>query len=149
VASDFIVALQPRQNSPFAEHHPLLVANCFAQAEALMGGRTADEAAATQVAAGYTLMDAQTLAVHQALPGNHPSNMLLMDRLTPATLGALIALYEHKIFVQGVIWGINSVELGKQLAKTLINDLDPEQTPALHDGSTQGLVNRFRAVQAR
>ena len=154
VASDFIVALQPRQNSPFAEHHPLLVANCFAQAEALMGGRTADEAAATLVAAGYAPMDAQALAVHQALPGSHPSNMLLMDRLTPATLGALIALYEHKIFVQGVIWGINSfdqwgVELGKQLAKTLITDLDPAQTPALHDGSTQGLVNRFRAVQAR
>ncbi len=153
VATDFILALKPRQNTPFAEHHLPLVANCFAQAEALMRGRSRDEAAAALVAAGRNQADARALAAHQVLPGNHPSNMVLMDRLTPATLGALIALYEHKIFVQGVIWGINSfdqwgVELGKQLAKTLVDDLDSQQSPSPHDSSTRGLVERFRAAQA-
>jgi len=149
VASDFIVAMKPRQGSPFADHHPMLVANCFAQAEALMLGGSPGEAAAL-TGGGNSSADAQVLAAQQQLPGNHPSNTLIMDRLTPRTLGALIALYEHKVFVQGIIWGINSfdqwgVELGKQFASRISRVMEGEQSAGIDlDSSTTGLLRRYR-----
>jgi len=139
VPVDFILALRHPHSAPV--HHDMLVANCFAQAEALMVGRSRE----ALIAAG---VDA-TLAIHREQPGNQPSNMLLMDELTPLTLGALLALYEHKTFVQGVLWQIDSfdqwgVELGKQLAATLLDELARGQ-PGAHDGSTQRLMARYLA----
>ncbi len=139
VPVDFILALRhPRSASA---HHDMLVANCFAQAEALMVGRSL----AALTASGIDPI----LARHREQPGNQPSNMLLMDELTPETLGALLALYEHKTYVQGVIWQINSfdqwgVELGKQLAASLLDEL-VAGAPAAHDGSTTTLIARYLA----
>ncbi len=154
VASDFIVALRPAENSPFADHHPTLVANCFAQAEALMNGRTQDEVVESLTASGMAPADIERLVSHQVQPGNRPSNMLLMDQLTARSLGALIALYEHKVFVQGVIWGINSfdqwgVELGKKLAKRIVSvmaeaDGNTSSDSKALDSSTGGLIARYR-----
>ncbi|MGE3774067.1 MAG: glucose-6-phosphate isomerase, partial [Gammaproteobacteria bacterium] len=143
VPVDFILALRhPRAD---AAHHDMLVANCFAQAEALMVGRSRE----ALIAAG---VDA-TLAIHREQPGNQPSNAILMDELTPATLGALLALYEHKTFVQGVLWQIDSfdqwgVELGKQLAATLLAEL-ARGIPGRHDGSTMRLMARYLARRSR
>ncbi len=134
---DFIATLTPRQ-APESQH-TVLLAHCFAQAEALMQGkRTSD--------------DGQALPPHRCLPGNRPSNMLLMDALTPATLGALIALYEHKTFVQGALWQINSfdqwgVELGKRLADRIRSELDGAAAVHPHDSSTAGLIARARTRQ--
>ena len=143
VPVDFILALRHPRSAP--AHHDMLVANCFAQAEALMVGRTREALAA----AGADLV----LAKHREEPGNQPSSMLLMDELTPATLGALLALYEHKTFVRGVLWQINSfdqwgVELGKQLAATLLDELAAEQ-PGPHDASTTTLMARYLARRGR
>lgn len=143
---DFIVAL--RSDCGLDEHHKSLVANCFAQAEALMKGKTVEEAIASLKLEGVDVGEIEALAHHKTFRGNRPSNMILMDRLQPETLGALIALYEHKVFVQGVIWGVNSfdqwgVELGKQLASTLFNELNNEST-GTHDCSTSGLLNRYK-----
>ena len=156
VASDFIVAIQPRDGTPFGDHHPALVANCFAQAEALMVGRSRSAVVARVLADGLSETDAEQLAPHRVLPGGRPSNMLMMEQLTPENLGALIALYEHKIFVQGAIWGINSfdqwgVELGKKLAAELIDGMSADAEPAMiadRDSSTAGLVQRYRQTLA-
>ncbi|HMM76399.1 MAG TPA: glucose-6-phosphate isomerase [Gammaproteobacteria bacterium] len=139
VPVDFILALRHPRAAP--AHHDMLVANCFAQAEALMVGRSRDALRAAGADA--------TLAIHREQPGNRPSNMILMDELTPATLGALLALYEHKTFVQGVLWQINSfdqwgVELGKQLAASLLDELAAGR-PGPHDGSTTRLMERYLA----
>src|SRR5690606_9730369 len=109
-----------RSLNPIGEHHDLLVANLFAQAEALAFGKTADEVRAEGVA--------EDLVPHRRFPGNRPSNMILAERLTPAALGNLVALYEHAVFTQGAVWGINSfdqwgVELGKALAKWIVPEL--------------------------
>lgn len=155
VATDFIVALQPRTGSELAHHHPVLVANCFAQSEALMRGRSESQVLDELTTAGMSRVDAERLAPHQEHAGNRPNNMLLMEQLTPESLGALIALYEHKVLVQGVIWGINSfdqwgVELGKQLASRLLDQMDSELVPAADtDGSTAGLLRRYRALNPR
>ena len=147
VPVDFVVALQ--DDAGLQHHHKLLVANCFAQAEALMLGKSTEKAK-QELAAGISKEDElNLLARHKTFPGNKPSNMLLLDRLNPETLGALIALYEHKIFVQGIIWGINSfdqwgVELGKQLATELIREIDGEIKPSAHDSSTNGLLRRYK-----
>ena len=139
VPVDFMLAIRHPRSAP--AHHDMLVANCFAQAEALMVGRSL----AALRAAGTDAV----LAMHREQPGNQPSNMLLMDELTPETLGALLALYEHKTFVQGVIWQINSfdqwgVELGKQLAAKLLDEL-AAGAPAAHDDSTTTLMARYLA----
>jgi glucose-6-phosphate isomerase len=132
-----------RTLNPVANHHELLMANFFAQTEALAFGKTADEVAAEGVAA--------ELVPHRTFPGNRPTNTILLDELTPAALGKLVALYEHKVFVQGTIWNINSfdqwgVELGKVLAKRIIPELEAEAEPGLHhDSSTNTLIRRFRA----
>ncbi len=144
---DFIAALQP--SHALAGHHAALLANCFAQSEAFMCGKNADEVH-SELQAQHLAPDAIDMLVpHKAFPGNRPSNTLLMDQLTPAALGALIALYEHKVFVQGVIWSVNSfdqwgVELGKVLAKNILQELNGEPRPQAHDCSTDGLIARAR-----
>ncbi|MGJ7913893.1 glucose-6-phosphate isomerase [Massilia sp. LXY-6] len=144
---DFIAALRPAHE--FHEHHAALLANCFAQSEAFMKGKTADEV--RQDLAGQPLDEIERLVPHKTFPGNRPSNTILMEYLTPATLGALIALYEHKVFVQGALWDVNSydqwgVELGKVLAKKIEAELNGEAQPALHDSSTNGLIARAKAA---
>ena len=147
IPTDFIVALN--SDCGLEHHHKLLVANCFAQAEALMTGKTTQQAKKELVSQIDDLDKLDMLARHKTFVGNKPSNMLLIDRLTPESLGALIALYEHKIFVQGIIWGINSfdqwgVELGKQLATKIVDEIDGELKPDFHDSSTNGLLRRYK-----
>ena len=140
---DFITVLHATHSLP--EHHAVLLANCFAQSEAFMRGKDADEVRTDLQAQGLSAEEINFLLPHKTFTGNRPSNTLLLDTLTPATLGALIALYEHKTFVQGVIWGVNSfdqwgVELGKVLAKTIQAELTGSATPERHDCSTNGLI---------
>ncbi|MES2740076.1 MAG: glucose-6-phosphate isomerase [Pseudomonadota bacterium] len=147
---DFIAALRPTHDLP--GHHEALLANCFAQSEAFMTGKTGDEVRADLHAQGMAPEQIDTLVPHKTFPGNRPSNTILMDQLTPITLGALIALYEHKVFVQGVLWDVNSfdqwgVELGKVLAKQIQAELTGEAKPDGHDSSTNGLI--ALAKQAR
>jgi glucose-6-phosphate isomerase len=131
--------------NPIGSHHDLLMANFFAQTEALAFGKTSEEVAQEGVA--------PELTTHKSFPGNRPTNTLLCDRLTPSMLGKLVALYEHKVFVQGVIWQINSfdqwgVELGKVLAKRIGSELEAKSEPALaHDTSTNALIKRYRAAR--
>jgi glucose-6-phosphate isomerase len=133
--------------NPLGEHHDLLMANFFAQTEALAFGKTAEEVAAEGVA--------PELVPHKVFPGDRPTNTILLERLTPAALGKLVALYEHKVFVQGVIWDINSfdqwgVELGKVLAKRIGGELTSESRPPLaHDSSTNALIERYRKLRGR
>jgi glucose-6-phosphate isomerase len=146
---DFIAALAPSHG--IAGHHTVLLANCFAQSEAFMRGKSADEVRAEMQAQHIAENTIEALLPHRSFPGNRPSNTILMDALTPATLGALIALYEHKVFVQGVVWGINSfdqwgVELGKMLAKNIEHELTGKPHPEAHDGSTNALIERARAA---
>jgi len=152
VPVDFIAALQPAH--ALSGHHEVLLANCFAQAEAFMRGKSADEVRTEMRAQHFADAEIDALLPHRVFPGNRPSNMLLMDSLNPATLGALVALYEHKTFVQGAIWGINSfdqwgVELGKVLAKNIEAELAGQPQPDLHDASTNALIPRARAMLAR
>ena len=145
VPCDFIVAAQ--SHNPIAPHQDILVANCIAQAEALMCGKTAEEARGELERAGVSKDRVAALVPHKTFPGNRPSNMLMVERLTPRALGRLIALYEHKIFVQGVIWNIYSfdqwgVELGKQLAKVVLPELSGAEGE--HDGSTRQLIEYYR-----
>ena len=144
---DLICSLENRTSLP--GHHEILLANVFAQAEAFMRGKTADEVRAELAAQGLEGDALEALVPHKVFDGNRPTNTLLMDRLDPRNLGSLIALYEHKIFVQGVIWGINSfdqwgVELGKQLAKTIHAELAGKLASAPHDSSTKLLIERYR-----
>ena len=146
---DFIAALRPAHEMD--NHHTALLANCFAQSEAFMKGKTADEVRADLQAQGLSTEEIERLTPHKTFPGNRPSNTILMERLTPSTLGALIALYEHKTFVQGVIWDVNSfdqwgVELGKVLAKKIEAELAGEPAPGQHDSSTNGLIARAKAA---
>ena len=148
---DFIAALKPAHE--LEGHHMVLLANCFAQSEAFMRGKTEDEVRDEMRAQKLSDEKIESLLPHRVFPGNRPSNTLLMDRLTPSTLGALIALYEHKVFVQGVIWGINSfdqwgVELGKVLAKNIESELAGTPRPEAHDGSTSALIARARMAQS-
>ena len=150
VPIDFIAALKERHTLP--GHQDALLANCFAQAEAFMRGKTADEVRADMQAQKMSETEIERLVPHRTFAGNRPSNMILMDALTPATLGALIALYEHATFVQGVMWGVNSfdqwgVELGKVLAQNILKELTGEQVPARHDSSTNGLIALAKAAK--
>ncbi len=150
IPADFLVAAE--SHTPIGHHHRILLANCLAQTEALMRGRTAEEAAAELAAAGTPPEVAALLLPHKVFPGNRPSNTLLYRKLDPYTLGALVALYEHKVFVQGAIWNINSfdqwgVELGKTLARALLPELTTGPTPD-HDSSTAGQVRWLRERMA-
>ncbi|MDQ1832577.1 glucose-6-phosphate isomerase [Massilia scottii] len=146
---DFIAALRPAHE--LENHHAALLANCFAQSEAFMRGKTIDEVRIDLQSQGLSLAEIETLAPHKTFPGNRPSNTILMEYLKPYTLGALIALYEHKTFVQGVIWDVNSfdqwgVELGKVLAKKIEAELTGDAQPELHDSSTNGLIAMAKAA---
>jgi glucose-6-phosphate isomerase len=149
---DFIAALTPSHRLP--GHQAALLANCFAQSEAFMRGKTADEVRAEMQGKGMPETAIDALLPHRTFPGNRPSNTILMQKLTPASLGALIALYEHKVFVQGVIWGINSfdqwgVELGKVLATHILDELTGNTPADQHDSSTNGLIARARAALSK
>lgn len=149
MAVDFIAALKPTH--ALEQHQVLLLANCFAQSEAFMRGKNADEVRADMQAQGLPEAEIQKLLPHRIFPGNRPSNTILMETLNPHALGALIALYEHKVFVQGAIWGINSfdqwgVELGKILAKNIAAELSDKAKPEQHDSSTNGLIARAKAA---
>ncbi|MBA2352715.1 MAG: glucose-6-phosphate isomerase [Pseudomonadota bacterium] len=144
IPADFIAAVT--SNYPFGEHHRMLLANFFAQSEALMRGKTQDEARAEMKSRGLHEEAIDKLAPHKAFPGGKPSNSILLGKLDPQTLGSLIALYEHKVFVQGVIWDVNSfdqwgVELGKELASKILPELVDDQPVKAHDASTNGLIN--------
>ncbi len=147
VPADFLAPMESR--TPLGEHHRVLLSNFLAQPEALMRGKTAAEARAELERAGLSGEALERLLPHRCFPGNRPSNSLLFQKLDPRTLGALIALYEHKTFVQSVLWDINAfdqwgVELGKQLARDLLAELSgaPERAP--HDASTRGLLDYVR-----
>lgn len=135
------------------DHHPILLSNVFAQAEALMKGKTASEVRAEFEQAGASEETIQKLMQHKIFSGNRPSNVILVEKMTPRALGRLIAMYEHKIFVQGVIWNVNSydqwgVELGKQLAKKILPEIKGSASATAHDSSTNGLINTARAYRA-
>lgn len=140
-------------HNPLGEHHPILLANFFAQTEALMRGKTADEARAELVKEGLSGEALEKLLPHKVFPGNRPSTSILVRLIDPRTLGALIALYEHRIFTQGAIWNINSfdqwgVELGKQLAKQILPELAGPAEVSSHDGSTNGLINAWKTMRS-
>ena len=146
VPCDFLASVQSHHQ--LGEHHQILLANCLAQAEALMRGRTMDEAREELADLDLPEERLALLAASKTFPGNRPSNMFLFERLTPKILGSLIALYEHKVFVQGAIWNINSfdqmgVELGKQLARNILPELEGAEV-GQHDASTRALIEFCR-----
>ncbi len=150
IPADFIAPLHSQ--NPFGEHHAILLANCFAQTEALMVGKTKEEARAELTAQGLKGAELEELLPHKVFPGNKPTNTLLVDRMDPHTLGMLVALYEHKVFVQSVVWNINpfdqwGVELGKQLAGKILPELGGNETPSNHDASTSALIDTYRNAQ--
>ncbi len=147
IPADFIVSVEPHDD--LQAHHDILLANFLAQTEALMRGRTREE---TQLEMGSP--QTSPFVQHKVFDGNHPSNAILLQTLTPHTLGMLIALYEHKIFVQGVIWNLNSydqwgVELGKQLASRILPELHADAPVDSHDASTNALINHYRRMRQR
>ncbi|ADN74984.1 glucose-6-phosphate isomerase [Ferrimonas balearica DSM 9799] len=150
IPADFILPLQ--SHNPLGRHHAMLASNCLAQTQALMQGKTQAEAEAELAGKGLDAGALTELARHKVMPGNKPSNTLLMDKLTPHTLGALVALYEHRTFVQGAVWGINSfdqwgVELGKVLGNAILDELESNQPKLDQDSSTANLIRMFRKGQ--
>jgi glucose-6-phosphate isomerase len=148
VPADFLAPIN--SHNPVGEHHAMLMANFFAQTEALMLGKNEDEAHAELVAQGLDDAAIAALLPYKIFPGNSPTNTLLFEQLDPYTLGMLIALYEQKTFVQSVVWNINAfdqwgVEFGKQLASKLLPELQSKQIVTSHDASTNGLINFFNA----
>lgn len=151
VPADFLAPME--SHNSIGNHHEILLSNFFAQTEALMKGKTADEARKEIQDAGLQPHEVERLLPHKVFEGNRPTNSILFKKLTPRTLGVLIALYEHKIFVQGVIWNINSfdqwgVELGKQLAKAILPELKREGAVTSHDSSTNGLIGYYKKQRA-
>ena len=147
VPCDFLVGIE--SHDPHAEHHRLLLANCFAQTEALMRGKTADQARAELVAQGLAGEALEALLPHKVFPGNRPSTTILYHKLGPRTVGMLLAMYEHKVFTMGAVWNVNSfdqwgVELGKQLATAVARDLATAGDTSGHDASTNALINRAK-----
>ncbi|TBW49684.1 glucose-6-phosphate isomerase [Marinobacter halodurans] len=145
--ADFIIPL--RTHNPVATHHAILFANCLSQAQALMRGKNLDEARAELREQGLDEAAIEKLAPHKVIPGNKPSNTILFERSTPRTVGALVALYEHKTFVQGAIWDVDSfdqwgVELGKQLGQDILDRLLASSDDKRTDSSTDGLIDLFR-----
>ncbi len=147
ISADFLAPIESHYH--LDGHHNILLSNFFAQTEALMRGKTSAEARAELEHAGLSGATLERLLPHKVFGGNRPTNSILFRKLTPRTLGSLIALYEHKIFVQGIIWNINSfdqwgVELGKQLAQNIQHELKDDQPVSMHDASTNGLINYFK-----
>ena len=148
VPADFLASIDT--HNPIGEHHTLLLANFLAQTEALMKGKTLAEARAELEASGMKGEALDALLPHKVFPGNRPTSSLLYQKLDPRTLGKLIALYEHKIFVQGIIWNVNSydqwgVELGKKLANAILPELRAVGDVSSHDASTNALINAIKA----
>ena len=151
IPADFLIAAEPHEQE-MGDHHAILVANCLAQTEALMRGRTLEEAKRQLESQGYASDRAATLAPHKVFPGNRPTTTVTYRKLDPRTLGRLVALYEHQVFVQGAIWGINSfdqwgVELGKELASRLLPVVKGADLEGL-DASTRGLIAHLRATRS-
>jgi glucose-6-phosphate isomerase len=152
IPADFLIAANPHED--MVPHHEKLVANVLAQSEALMLGKTKDEVVAELTAQGLSKDKIKALAPHKIFPGNRPSNTLMYPKLTPEILGALVALYEHKVFVQGTIWNVNSydqwgVELGKQLAKALLPKVDGSAPAVGNDVSTVGLLKHYHSLRGK
>ena len=150
IPCDFIAPANSQ--NPVGEHHRMLLSNFFAQTEALMKGKTIDEAMAELKAAGKSEDEIGRIAPFKAFKGNRPTNSILINRITPHALGALIAMYEHKIFTQGVIWNIYSfdqwgVELGKKLAGNILPELKGDENVTAHDSSTNGLINAYKEMR--
>lgn len=148
IPCDFIAPA--KTHNPLSDHHNKLLSNFFAQTQALAFGKTKQEVEAEFTAAGKDLNDVAHIVPFKVFTGDRPSNSILLDQITPYSLGALIALYEHKIFVQGIILNIYSfdqwgVELGKQLANKILPQLNNDETISQHDSSTNGLINQFKA----
>lgn len=147
IPADFMAPAQ--SHNALGNHHTLLMSNFFAQTEALMNGKSKEEVEAELSKAGLNEIDIAKLAPYKVFEGNKPTNSILFKKLTPRVLGSLIAMYEHKIFVQGVIWNIFSydqwgVELGKQLANSILPELENSDKIESHDSSTNGLINQFK-----
>jgi glucose-6-phosphate isomerase len=139
-------------HNPTGDHHDKLLSNFFAQTEALMNGKTEEEAKAEIQNSGMSAEQIEKLYPFKAFAGNKPTNSILIKQITPLNLGKLIALYEHKIFVQGIIWNIFSfdqwgVELGKQLASKILPELSSNEPVSSHDSSTNGLINRYKEMR--
>lgn len=151
IPADFMLPLNvPNQNDT---HHAMLASNCFGQTQALMQGKSFEECYADLEGKGLDEAERKRIAAHKTMPGNKSSNTILFDLLTPRTLGALVAMYEHKVFVQGVIWGLNSfdqwgVELGKVLGNQVLAGINGDAEKSSFDASTQDLIARFRAANA-
>jgi glucose-6-phosphate isomerase len=148
IPCDFIAPAQ--SHNPLGEHHNMLLSNFFAQTEALMNGKTEEEVIAELKKAGKSDEEIKKIAPFKVFEGNRPTNSILVKKITPHTLGSLIAMYEHKIFVQGIIWNIYSfdqwgVELGKQLAGKILPELKDNAEVSSHDSSTNGLINQYKA----
>ncbi len=148
IPCDFIAPIET--HNPIGNHHAILLANFFAQTEALMRGKTPEEARAELVAAKMPPDQIEKLVPHKTFTGNRPTTSILVDKITPRRLGAMVAMYEHKIFVQGIVWNIYSfdqwgVELGKQLASRILPELVGTAPVGSHDTSTNGLINRYKA----
>ncbi|MGI9452269.1 MAG: glucose-6-phosphate isomerase [Geminicoccaceae bacterium] len=152
IPADFLAAANSQ--TPLGDHQEKLLANFLAQTEALAFGKTADEARTELSEQGLSDPKLEALLPHKLFEGNKPTNSILYPKLTPHMLGRLIALYEHKIFTQGIIWNINSfdqwgVELGKQLAKTILPELETEGLIQSHDSSTNGLINAIKKMRSQ
>jgi glucose-6-phosphate isomerase len=148
VPTDFLAPIDTK--NPIGQHHTLLLSNFFAQTEALMLGKSEDEVRAELEAEGLSGDTLEALLPHKVFPGNRPSNSILFQKLLPETLGALVAMYEHKIYVQSVIWNLNAfdqwgVELGKQLARKILPELMLDDEVTSHDSSTNGLINEYKS----
>ena len=146
IPADFIASVQT--HSKLKQQHDIMMSNFFAQTEALMCGRTLEETIAAVQQSGIKVEEVRERLPHMVFDGNHPSNTILLKKLTPYNLGSLIALYEHKIFVQGIVWNLNSydqwgVELGKQLAKKILGEFESSDTSAEHDASTRNLIKYY------
>jgi glucose-6-phosphate isomerase len=150
IPADFLAPVES-QNA-IGDHHRILLSNFFAQTEALMRGKTEEEVRRELTAAGMSGDALERLVPHKQFAGNKPTNSIMFKRLTPATLGSLVVMYEHKIFTQGVVWNINSfdqwgVELGKQLAKAILPELGHDDPVSSHDASTNGLINHYKTTR--
>ena len=150
IPCDFIAPAQT--HNPVSDHHAKLMSNFFAQTEALMNGKSLEEVKEEMKKEGKSPEIINKIAPHRVFEGNRPTNSILVKKINPSTLGALIAMYEHKIFVQGVIWNIYSfdqwgVELGKVMAKSILPELQSDEEIASHDSSTNGLINAFKDFQ--
>jgi len=152
IPCDFLAPVET--HNALGQHHAILLANFFAQTEALMKGKTPDEARAELEGQKLSKERVDELVPHKTFPGNRPTTSIMVHKITPKVLGSLVAMYEHKIFVQGIVWNIYSfdqwgVELGKQLASKILPELEAPGDVTTHDSSTNGLINRFKSKRAK